>query len=130
MSDEPGGGRAETGAPEGGAPEADEPISDLTLAEVLDAAAEDLADVEVETDGTSTTWSAGGHPFAALEGEWAEFRLDPLVARAALRTPETARSPRGLDWVTFSPLTLDDPAIDRIEAWFLSAYRQAIAPRH
>jgi hypothetical protein len=116
--------------PELDGPEAGEPVSEFTLAEVLAGAAEDLDGVEIETDGNATTWSASGHPFAALDGEWAEFRLDPLVARAALRTPETARSPRGVDWVTFAPVTLDDPAMDRVEAWFLSAYRLATAPRN
>ena len=105
-------------------------VSELTLAEVLELAAEELAGVSVESAGPTTTWSAGGRPFAVLDGEWAEFRLDPMVARAALRTPETASSTRGPEWVTFAPAVLDDPAIDRIEAWFLSAHRLATATRH
>ena len=110
--------------------EADEPSSFLTLGEVLSAAAEDVAGIAAESDGGSTTWSAAGRPFASLIGEWAEFRLDPMVARAALRTPDAAVSPRGADWVSFAPAVLDDPAIDRAEAWFLSAYRLASAVRH
>ena len=65
--------------------------------------------------------------FAALAGDRAEFRLDPLVARAALRTPGTSPSPRGPDWVAFAPAVLDDGAVDRAEAWFLSAHRRATA---
>lgn len=101
--------------------------SDLTLADVLAAAAEGLADVVVATSPSETAWSAGSSAFAALSGERAEFRLDPLVARAALRTPATEPSPRGSDWVAFAPGVLDDGAIDRAEAWFLSAHRRAAA---
>ena len=74
---------------------ADEPISDLTLAEVLAGAAEELPGVSVDIDGDLTTWSAAGRPFATLVGEWAEFHLAPAIARAALRTPDAAASPRG-----------------------------------
>ncbi|MBA2380728.1 MAG: hypothetical protein H0V73_01340 [Chloroflexi bacterium] len=125
MTEEPGR-PAETDEP--AAP--DETISDLTLAELLAAAAEDLADVTVEVDGLTTTWSAGGRPFASLSGEWAEFHLAPAVARAALRMPDAAASPQGPDWVSFSPQVYDDAAIDRAEAWFLSAHRLATAPQH
>ena len=77
MSDEPGPDQAGEVA----ATEADEPAPFLTLAEVLAAAAEDVTDITTETDGESTTWSAAGRAFATLIGEWAEFRLDPMVAR-------------------------------------------------
>ena len=110
--------------------EVDEPDTDLTLSEVLVAAAEDLPGVTADGDEGLTTWSAGGHPFASLAGAWAEFRLDPAVARAALRTPDAAVSPRGPGWVSFAPAVLDDQAIDRAEAWFLSAHRHAAASRH
>jgi hypothetical protein len=102
----------------------------LTLAEVLASAADELDGIKAEADGPTTTWSAGGRAFATLFGEWAEFRLDPMVARAALRTPDAAISVRGPDWVSFAPTVLDDAAIDRAEAWFLSAHRLASAPRH
>jgi hypothetical protein len=104
--------------------------TDLTLAEVLAAAAEDLPDVTgaATVDGT-TTWSRSGAPFAVLTHGRAEFRLDPLVARAALRTPDTSPSSRGADWIAFAPATIDEGAVDRAEAWFLSAYRRAAARR-
>ncbi len=107
----------------------DEPVSDLTLADVLAAAADDLAAITVDAGDAGTTWSAGGRPFATLTGEWAEFQLDPAVARAALRTPDAATSPRGPGWVAFAPTVLDDPAVDRAEAWFQSAYRRATVAR-
>ena len=100
-------------------------VSDLTLGDVLAAAAEGLTGVTTADDGTALAWSRGGATFASLAGERAEFRLDVAVARAALRTPDTAPSSRGPDWVAFAPTVLDDGAIDRVEAWFLSAHRHA-----
>ncbi len=107
----------------------DEPLPDLTIAEVLAAAAEDLVGVAAASPANATTWSVGPTPFAVLTGELAEFRLDPLVVAAALRTPDTAPSPRGHDWVAFAPALLDDAAIDRAEAWFLSAHRRLTPKR-
>jgi hypothetical protein len=104
----------------------DEPTSDLTLLDVLTAAAEDLPDIQAGGSEGALHWRANGVSFAALEGDRAEFRLDPLVARAALRTPDTSPSTRGAEWVAFSPSVLDDGAVDRAEAWFLSAYRHAL----
>jgi len=104
----------------------DEPTSDLTLLDVLTAAAEDLPGIEAGDGEGALHWSAHGVRFAALEGDRAEFRLDPLVARAALRTPDTGPSTRGAEWVAFAPSALDDGAVDRAEAWFLSAHRHAL----
>ena len=108
---------------------ADEPLPDLTIAEVLAAAAEDLVGVAIVSSAEAATWSVGTTPFAVLTGELAEFRLDPLVVAAALRTPDTAPSPRGHDWVTYAPAILDDAAIDRAESWFLSAHRRLTPKR-
>ncbi len=57
-----------------------------------------------------------------------EFRLDPAVAAAALRTPDTSHLAAGQDWISFSPETLDEHAADRAEAWFGSAWRRAERP--
>jgi hypothetical protein len=83
----------------------------------------------VRTVDEGTTWAAGPAVFATLTGDRAEFRLDPLVAAAALRTPDTAASPRGQDWIAFAPAILDDHGVDRAEAWFLGAHRRAVASR-
>jgi hypothetical protein len=99
----------------------DEEGLDRSLEDVLTAAAEDLEGVSLH-DGE---WTVAGRTFAAVAAGVAEFHLDPLVARAALRTPDTAASNRGPDWVAFAPGELDDAAIDRAEAWFLSAHRRA-----
>ena len=104
--------------------------TDLTLEDVLTGAAEDLSDVTAAASaGGATTWTRGGAPFAVLTGDRAEFRLDPLVARAALRTPGTGPADRGADWIAFAPAVLDEGAVDRAEAWFLSAHRRAGAAR-
>jgi hypothetical protein len=105
------------------------PGDDVGLADVLGSAAEDLPVVAVRIGDGLTTWDVAGVVFAALAGGRAEFRLDPLVARAALRTPDTAASARGPEWVAFAPETFDEGAVDRAEAWFLSAYRRAAARR-
>jgi hypothetical protein len=107
----------------------DDGISDLTLGDVLAEAAAGIAGITVRTIDDQTTWAAGPAVFATLTGDRAEFRLDPLVAAAALRTPDTASSPRGPDWIVFVPAILDDHGVDRAEAWFLSAHRRATASR-
>ena len=104
-------------------------LHNLTLEDVLAAAAEDLPGVSVAPSPGVTTWSVGATTFAILTGELAEFRLDPLVVAAALRTPDTAPSPRGHDCISFAPAVLDDPAVDRAEAWFLSAHRRLTPKR-
>ena len=110
--------------PAGGA--TDDAVSDLTLADLMAEAAEDLAGVVTDASGPVTTWAAGPSVFATLEGGRAEFRLDTQVAAAALRTPDTSSSARGSDWIAFAPPVLDDHAVDRAEAWFLSAHRRAV----
>jgi hypothetical protein len=109
-------------------------ISDLALGDILAEAAAGVVGLTVGTapaDDRSTAsiaWSVGEVPFAILSGNRAEFRLDPVVVAAALRTPDTAPSSRGSDWVAFAPVVIDDHVVDRAEAWFLSAYRRASGP--
>lgn len=63
---------------------------------------------------------------AAIIGPGAmEARLRPAVAGAALRTPDTVPSERGLGWVRFAPAEMDDFARDRALAWLESAVRLA-----
>ena len=97
----------------------------MSLRTLLEEAAADLDGVE-ETGGQDLVeWSRGGRVFAVATDETGEFRLDPLVVKAALRTPDTSVSPRGTDWVHFAPAELDDHAADRAEAWLASAWRRA-----
>jgi hypothetical protein len=97
----------------------------VNLEDALQEALADLDDVEGADVGGEVEWRRGGLPFAALAGDAAEFRLDPLVAKAALRTPDTSASTRGADWVRFGPTVVDAHAVDRAQAWLASAWRRA-----
>ena len=65
-------------------------------------------------------------PFAVLGTSGIEIRLETAIAGAASRTPDTAPSPRGREWVRFSPRELDPHAIDRLRAWLELAHRLAV----
>jgi hypothetical protein len=97
----------------------------VNLEQALEAVLGDLEEVERAASGGGVEWRRGGRLFAALVGDAAEFRLDPMVAMAALRTPDTAASERGTDWVRFSPAIVDGHAVDRAQAWLASAWRRA-----
>ena len=92
---------------------------------LIEAAALDLEAVDRRDSSTGTEWSIGGIVFAAASGDRTEFRLARPVVAAALRTPDTAPSDRGPDWVAFAPHELDGHAIDRAVAWLTSAWRRA-----
>lgn len=89
--------------------------------------AEGEVDVAALSDsvGRRREWRRAGTIYASVDGRAAEFRLDPLIAVAALRTPDTRPSPRGPAWLSFEPDDLDDYALDRAEAWFVAAFRRA-----
>jgi 2,4-dienoyl-CoA reductase-like NADH-dependent reductase (Old Yellow Enzyme family) len=95
------------------------------LRALLDDAAAASPGVAARQTSGGAEWSIGSTVFAALDGDTAEFRLDPVLAEAALRTPDTARSSRGRDWVAFVPTALEQTAIDRAVAWFAAAARRA-----
>ncbi len=97
----------------------------MTIREVLEEVADDLDEVEADEAAGGTEWRRGGRPFAAATDDAAEFLLDPFVARAALRTPDTSPSSRGPDWVRFAPPDLHEAALDRAIAWLTSAWRLA-----
>jgi hypothetical protein len=78
----------------------------------------------LSSDGV-VTWTRFGRPFAALGRDGLEVRLDRAVAAAATRTPDTALSRRGREWVRFNPRELDAHALDRLRAWLELAYRRA-----
>jgi hypothetical protein len=95
----------------------------MTLAEALGEAATDLpgaTPVEID-DGVE--WRVDDRTFAVVRGTVVELQLAPVVARAALGTPDTQSSRRGRGWVAFAPPVLDQFALDRAVAWFASAYR-------
>jgi hypothetical protein len=94
----------------------------LEIADELDPPPEriDLPDGGAE-------WSRDGVLFASVEGtgDAAAFRLDDDLAAAARRTPDTATTALGNEWVVFGPGVIDQHAIDRARAWFEAAYRRA-----
>jgi hypothetical protein len=100
-------------------------VTAVVLTALLLEHAAGLEDAEVvEVDGGLEMY-LDGEPFAAIAGDVVEFRLRPVVAAAALRTPGTTASPRGPGWVGFAPPTLDEFARDRAAAWLESAWRFA-----
>lgn len=71
-------------------------------------------------------YARNGVAFAARPDPGAiELRLGAEIADAAMRTPDTSSSGRGPDWIRFEPRDWDDHALDRLEAWFLVAWRLA-----
>jgi hypothetical protein len=94
-----------------------------SLGDVLDALLDEAGDVQSPTDGE---YARGGVTFAARPAEAViELRLGEDIAEAAVRTPDTGPSGRGPAWVRFAPQEWDEHAFDRLEAWFLVAWRLA-----
>ena len=90
----------------------------MTLGELLESEAAELMGIvrDIGPDD-AVSWSRDGRPFAILsaDGVVAEFALDPAVAAAAIRTPDTDPSDRGPGWVRFAPVKLDDHGADRAD---------------
>jgi len=95
------------------------------VAAAVELAVAGLDDVERQEQGSTVEFSRTGTVFATIEGKAASYRLSPAVARAALATPDTAKSVRGADWVTFRPAAMDRFALDRAVARLESAWRNA-----
>ena len=125
---------------EGDAPDEDAPLdedeaaagaataaadTDETLEERVGSVIEELEDVTRTRDGEVERLAVGGRVFAVVGADLLEAALDPAVARAALKTPDTRPSPRGAGWVAFTPATTDRFALDRAEAWVRLAHRRA-----
>jgi hypothetical protein len=102
-------------------------VSELpaSLEQTLLQAAADLPGMTMRTSDARREFMVGSHLVAILEGRVAEYRLDPAVASAALRTPDTRRSASAPDRIAFQPPVLDRYAVDRAVAWLRSAVRHA-----
>jgi hypothetical protein len=98
-----------------------DPALPATAAEVV----VDLPESRSQSVNGIVTWSRAAVPFAALGPTGIEIRLDHGIAAAATRTPDTAPSSRGADWIRFNPHELDGHAVDRLRAWLELAYRRA-----
>jgi hypothetical protein len=105
--------------------EGDDRDEEVDLAELFSELAGDLDELEVAEGPDGVEYRRRGRAFSAVDARGAEFRLRPEVTQAVLRTPAVARSGRGGDWVRFAPESVDRFALDRAEAWFLSAWRLA-----
>ena len=97
----------------------------MTDATELRAATEQALASLPDVEAYDGSWSRGGTVFAALNGSTIEIRLGATIAPAAIRTPDTRPSPRGADWIAFSPTELDGHALDRLGAWLEAAHRRA-----
>ena len=102
-----------------------DPHATSTLEQQVSDLASDLPDVTTAPGGAGRAWSRGSVEFAVVGPFGVEIRLDHQVAVAAARTPDTASSPRGTDWVRFNPRELDAHALDRLQAWLELAHRRA-----
>jgi hypothetical protein len=98
-----------------------DPALPATVAEVI----VDLPESRSQSVDGVVTWSRAERPFAVLGPNGIEIRLDRAIAAAATRTPDTAPSTRGPEWVRFNPRELDPHALDRLRAWLELGYRRA-----
>jgi hypothetical protein len=95
------------------------------LADLLDQAAARLDGIVRRAAADQVEYVRGSAAFATVSGQTVEFRLHRAIAAAAAGTPDVTGSPRGPDWVAFTPPELDRFASDRAVAWFESAWRRA-----
>ena len=98
-----------------------DPALPATVAEVVVG----LSEARSQSVDGIVTWARAGVAFAALGATGIEIRLERAIAAAATRTPDTAPSSRGADWIRFNPRELDGHAVDRLRAWLELAYRRA-----
>jgi hypothetical protein len=98
---------------------------DPRLSAVVAEIVVDLPESGSVSNGGVVTWSRNGRAFATLGPGGIEISLDSAIAAAAARTPDSAPSSRGRDWVRFNPQQMDAHAVDRLRAWLDLAYRRA-----
>jgi hypothetical protein len=99
--------------------------SDESLDERVEAVVEELDGVTRTRADESVAYAVGTRLFAVLMEDVLEIALDPIVAKAALRTRDAMASSRGGGWIAFTPEVVDRFALDRAEAWVRSAHRLA-----
>jgi hypothetical protein len=94
-------------------------------AEAVERLAGELEDVRRREAGKTIEFDRAGLVFATREPGGLSFRLRAEIAEVALRTPDTARSARGPEWVALTAAGTDAFDVDRAAAWFESAWRLA-----
>ena len=97
--------------------------AESSVGAILDDVAADLDGIEPSGGPGSRRWSAGGRLVAREIDGGVELALDPAVAAAAVRTPDTHPSSGGHGWIAFTPPVVDGHAEDRLRAWFALAVR-------
>ena len=102
-----------------------DPGAASTLDQLVGEIAEGLGEVTASPGGAGRSWARGRTEFAIAGPFGVEIRLDRQVAAAATRTPDTAPTPRGPEWIRFNPRELDPHALDRLRAWLELGYRRA-----
>ncbi len=98
---------------------------DETLDERIETVIEELENVSRRRDGPLVLLAVEMRVFACLGADFLEVGLEPSIATAALRTPDTQPSMRGAGWIVFMPRKTDQFALDRAEAWVKLAHRRA-----
>ena len=94
-------------------------------AEAVEQLAGELEGVRRREMGKTVEFDRAGVVCATRESGRLSFRLRAEIAEVALRTPETATSARGAEWVVLAATGTDAFAVDRAAAWFESAWRLA-----
>ncbi len=95
-----------------------------SLLSALRRAAGGLDGTELVAVGDGVEFRQRGRPYARADAGSASFRLDRVLAAAALGTPDVAPSPIGPGWVRFAPPVVDRFALDRAIAWLSAAWRR------
>ena len=99
------------------------PVESPTAA--MDRLAVELDEVGRRQVGQAIEYDRVGVVFAERDAGKLSFRLRAEIVAAALRTPNTAPSARGPEWVALAPAAVDVFALDRAVAWFETAWRLA-----
>jgi hypothetical protein len=94
-------------------------------AETVDRLAVQLEGVRRIVVGDAVEYDRAGVLFATRNASTLSFHLREEVVSAALKTPDTAPSARGSDWISLVPAAADEFTMDRAAAWFESAWRLA-----
>ena len=96
-----------------------------STAAAIDRLAVELDEVNRRQVGQTIEYDRVGVVFAERVAGKLSFRLRAEIVAAALRTPNTAPSARGPEWVALAPAAADVFALDRAVAWFETAWRLA-----
>ncbi|HEY5488112.1 MAG TPA: hypothetical protein VIK06_10720 [Candidatus Limnocylindrales bacterium] len=96
-----------------------------TPAEAMDRLAVRLDGVRRSVVANAVEYDRAGVVFATRQADLLSFHLREEVVSAALKTPDTAPSARGAEWIALASAASDQFTLDRAAAWFESAWRLA-----